>query len=69
MAIGTGWRKSTSSMSGECVEVRRFDDAVLVRDSKNPDGAKLQFTHGEWRAFLAGAQRGEFDLPDDGFSR
>ena len=65
MAIGAGWRKSAASMEGECVEVRRFDGAVVVRHSQNPDGASLHFTDGEWRAFLVGARRGEFDLPDD----
>ena len=65
MAIGTGWRTSTASMGEECVEVRRADGAVLVRDSKNPDGVNLEFTYDEWRAFLVGARQGEFDLPDD----
>jgi hypothetical protein len=55
------WRKSSSSLSGDCVEVASLPDGVAVRDSKNPDGAMLKFTHSEWRAFLLGAHKGEFD--------
>lgn len=42
-----------------CVEVGFL---VLVRDSKNPDGAVLSFTESEWREFTAGMKRGEFDF-------
>jgi hypothetical protein len=55
------WRKSTESLNGDCVEVAPLPDGIAVRDSKNPDGAILKFTHSEWRAFLAGANKGEFD--------
>lgn len=59
------WRKSTRSGSngGHCVEVAlNLPGVVAVRDSKNPDGSALAFTADEWRAFLAGARTGEFDL-------
>ena len=48
-----GWRKSTYSGSGNnCVEVRTsHDSGIAVRDSKNPHGAVLTFTAGQWRAF------------------
>jgi hypothetical protein len=55
------WRKSTDSLNGDCVEVAPLPGGVAVRDSKNPDGPMLEFTHSEWRAFLAGANKGEFD--------
>jgi len=54
--------KSTRSLNnGTCVEVGHDGDAVLVRDSKDPDGPVLRFTPAEWTAFLAGARDGEFD--------
>jgi hypothetical protein len=39
------WQKNSySSANGQCVEVARLDQAVAVRDSKNPNGPKLIFT-------------------------
>jgi Domain of unknown function (DUF397) len=60
---GARWIKSSLSFSNSnCVQVARLPDGqVGVRDSKNPGGAILRVTPGEWRAFLAGARRGEFD--------
>ena len=58
------WFKSTrSSPSGDnWVEVAFVDEAIVVRDSKNPDGPALIFTAAEWDAFVGGAKDGEFDL-------
>lgn len=58
------WRKSSLSGSngGQCVEVAaNLPGAVAVRDSKNPDGAKLLFTSAGWRAFVGGIKVGDFD--------
>ncbi len=55
------WRKSMASASGNCVEVAFTDEAVLLRNSKEPSGPVLSFSHSEWVAFLAGARGGEFD--------
>jgi hypothetical protein len=57
------WRKATVSGNGACVEVNIRPRRVLVRDTKDPDGAILKFTHPEWAAFLAGVRASEFDLP------
>lgn len=49
------WRKSTRSGSaggGACVECATSADAVLVRDSKDPDGAFLRIPHTAWRIFV-----------------
>lgn len=57
------FRKSTFSNGGaQCVEVA-FDDegGAHVRDSKDPSGAVLRFTPGEWNAFRAGVVDGQFD--------
>jgi hypothetical protein len=60
------WTKAKASgdNGGSCVEVmRRPDDGVLVRDTKDHgEGPVLSFTKDEWLAFLDGASRGEFDL-------
>ena len=58
------WRKSSASGTGNCVEVARPSgdgDSVLVRDSKDPNGAVLRFTGPEWKAFVIGVKSGEFD--------
>jgi hypothetical protein len=57
------WRRSSRCQQSNCVEVRFLDDAVHVRQSRDPDGRFLQFTAAEWSAFLAGAREREFDLP------
>lgn len=58
------WTKAQRSGGGgsNCVLVRYNGNLVQVRDSKNPDGPVLEFTTPEWRAFIGGAQDGEFDL-------
>lgn len=64
MSETTNWIKSSFSdqNGGECVEVATFaDGSRAVRDSKNPSGAKLNFTPGEWTAFVKGVRNGEFD--------
>ena len=50
------WRKSSySGQSGNCVEVtRNLSGLVAVRDSKEPDGARLVVSQETWRVFLKG---------------
>jgi hypothetical protein len=65
--MNTEWIKATvSAEGGDCVEVRRHDDAIEVRDSKDPDGAVLRFTAREFAAWLDGAKHAEFDHLLDG---
>ncbi len=64
--IDTDFKKSSYSgkgkiPGGDCVEVKRTEKAILVRDSKNADGAILSFSKSEWKAFIKGAQNGEFN--------
>ena len=55
------WTKSSHSGDNGCVEVACGDDEIAVRDSKDPSGPTLLFSHREWQAFLAGVRDGEFD--------
>lgn len=51
----TSWRKSSHSNTngGECIEfLPSAIGPIVVRDSKNPDGARLTFTHDAWEAFI-----------------
>ena len=52
--LDTRWRKSSySGNGGDCVEVADYDNHLMVRDSKNPEDAKLAFTTASWKAFTA----------------
>jgi hypothetical protein len=53
------WRKSSLSGTngGNCVEVVPMPGVVAIRDSKNPDGPALVFTHAVWRSFTAGMKQ------------
>jgi hypothetical protein len=60
----SAWRKSSLSSGGDnCVEVAfASDGSVGVRDSKQHGlGPILEFTPGEWAAFLGGVTSGEFN--------
>jgi hypothetical protein len=60
--VEVAWRKANASkQDGNCVEVGKTGDLVLMRDSKDPDGPVLKFTPAEWDAFRAGMAAGEFD--------
>ena len=46
------WRTSSRSTGGqECVEVAQTQARCLLRDSKNPDGARLAVSRQAWTAF------------------
>ena len=49
------WRKSSYSGNNgaNCVEVGATAPLIAVRDSKDPDGARLAFGREAWEAFAA----------------
>ena len=49
------WRKSSYSGNNgaNCVEVGAAAPLIAVRDSKDPDGARLAFGREAWEAFAA----------------
>ncbi|MFH9419539.1 DUF397 domain-containing protein [Streptomyces sp. NPDC017529] len=59
-----GWRKPWSGGNGgECVEALRLGDGrVALRQSTDPDGPALIYTHGEIKSFIEGAKAGEADF-------
>jgi len=59
----TGWIMSSRSTGngGSCVEARRQDGMIEVRNSKARSAGSVWFTTEEWDSFLYGAKRGEFD--------
>jgi len=55
------WRKSRYCGNGACVLVAQTEELSLVKDSKDPDGPALAFSHASWLSFLSGVRAGEFD--------
>jgi hypothetical protein len=52
------WRKSSySGAEANCVQVAGTTDVVLVRDTKNREGAALGFNAAAWRAFTGGLKQ------------
>lgn len=57
------WRKSRRSVgNGACVEVAAAPEGIIVRDSGNQAGTTLRYSSRTWRAFLAQAKTGKFDV-------
>lgn len=53
------WRKSSHSTGGnDCVEVAQAGTSCLIRDSKNPDGARLAIGVPAWTTFIHGIKHG-----------
>ncbi|GAA2388058.1 DUF397 domain-containing protein [Streptomyces glaucosporus] len=63
--LGTeGWHKPWSGTNGgNCVEAMKLGDGrVALRQSNDPDGPALIYTHQEIESFILGAKRGEADF-------
>jgi hypothetical protein len=58
------WRKSShSGNSGNCIEIAaQPGPAIAIRDSKDPDGARLSFMPHRWLRFTRRLQAGTLDL-------
>ena len=58
-----GFRTSTTTPKSPyfCVAVKIGDD-IQVRDTKDATKTTLTFNRGEWRAFIEGVKKGEFDV-------
>lgn len=63
MNSDTDWIMSSRSTGngGSCVQARRHNGLIEVRNSKNPRAGTVRFTLEEWDSFLDGAKKDEFD--------
>jgi len=56
------WRKPSRSTGGnDCVEVAQTRTSCLVRDSKDPDGARLAVRPGAWGLLIRDIKYGTYD--------
>jgi Domain of unknown function (DUF397) len=61
--IGLRWRKARRGAgNGDCVEVAPSAGTILIRGTKDPYGAVVQYSRRVCAAFLGAAKRGRFDL-------
>jgi len=51
------WKTSTYTDSGSCVEWARPPGGAWVRDTKDPERARLAFTAPAWQDFVDWAKR------------
>jgi Domain of unknown function (DUF397) len=59
---GLAWLKAqASNHNGACVEIAEVPGKIAMRDSKDPSGPVLVYTPAEFKAFLGGVRKGEFD--------
>jgi hypothetical protein len=59
------WRKSSYTGGGNddvCVELAKVADRVWVRDSKNPDGGRLEFEGAAFAELLDRVKRDKLSL-------
>lgn len=54
------WRKASFCAGGECAEIARLDDAVVLRNSTKPRRV-VRYSAEEWQALVRGIRAGEFD--------
>jgi hypothetical protein len=47
------WRKAKrSKANGNCAEVASAAGAIIIRDSRNPQGPALYYSPDSWRSFI-----------------
>jgi hypothetical protein len=58
------WRKSTRSSNGgeTCVELARTPRSVAVRDSKNPDGPRIEMSRRSLDRLLTDVKQGKYNI-------
>ena len=54
------WRTSSFCAGGECAEVSKQGELIVLRNSTAP-GAEVRYTTQEWLALVQGLRAGEFD--------
>jgi len=56
---GSDWRTSSRCNGGSCVAMAIRDDAILVRNTSDPEGPIIAVSPAAWRDLIAGIKRAE----------
>lgn len=65
MKVGVPVISSASGPVGNCVKATLFaDERVRVENTKGVTFGMVSYTKDEWKAFVEGVKRGEFDIED-----
>jgi hypothetical protein len=59
-ATPSAWYRSRFCSDGACIEARRHNGMIYVRQSQD-EQRELRLTPAVWNDFLAGVKRGDFD--------
>jgi predicted secreted Zn-dependent protease len=55
------WHTALNCDGGTCVQVAADQNAILIRNSRQPDGPLVEYTPEEWHEFVSGIKKGDFD--------
>ena len=55
------WHTGKRCDGGQCVEIGTLGGSILIRNSDDPDGARLTLARSRWREFIAGLTDGDYD--------
>ena len=64
MSLLAGFKVAKMCPERGCVGVKKEDDFIYVKDTKNPEQAALVYDMNEWSIFIAGVKNGEFDYAE-----
>jgi uncharacterized protein DUF397 len=56
------WLRPSECSGGNCVEVARDGDRILIRNSSDTEAGTASFDGDEWSAFTRAVRRGQFDF-------
>jgi predicted secreted Zn-dependent protease len=58
---GLAWRTALSCNGGACVQVAATENGILMGSSRQASGPVLSYTSDEWRQFITGIKKGDFE--------
>jgi hypothetical protein len=59
--VGLSWHMTHAGNGEACVRVASQGDNIIIGDSKHPNGPVLTYSSVEWKMFVEGIRKGDFD--------